>query len=265
MKKIICTITIILAIGIISCKKDISSKENQKGLIQNPINNKRISTIDVDYKNNLNPYDNIGQIHNTGLDYLFSTYNTWSSPIDSSLVNGARDYGVNTLGYSYSSVNASIYTSYNSINSYMANNNDQFDQAVYNMINDWSGSIGAKNYMHSLFQSVFEYTDINNASALITTIKGIEINITNDSSISSNDKESLYRVASVLRYSIYYWDSKTPTVWPNNAVPTWWKKVKAWLEDHPQVKVACADAAVLILQPTPWGVVSAFCASIASF
>ncbi|MFZ4796555.1 MAG: hypothetical protein ACOYMA_03620 [Bacteroidia bacterium] len=173
------------------------------------------------------------------------------------------DYGVNVLGFNQGLADSTITADSANLNYYVSNNIG-LQETLDNMVNDWMASNNAKNVMHSLLDSVMNYDDSINITNLITTIKNIERdNISTNASLTSSEKESLYKVASVLRHSLYYWNTNPPTTWPDDTPPLFLKKLREWIKEHKEpIKIACADVAVLILSPNIYGVLAGVLTSI---
>lgn len=252
-------IIVMLSIWVIfpGCKRDSSkalnpgSKQVQKHITDNY------------YKNSSNPYDEIGQRHNDGLDFIYASHNNWGNPVDATLYAEAIRYGVEVLGYSHDVLTTLTDNYISSMDNYMHVNNDEFDLAINNMIRDWNASDRARDLMDNLFSSVLNSSSTATVEGIVTNIKSIENEIGNSNGLTNPEKKSLYMAASILRHSLYYWNTNPPTEWSDDTPPMLFKKIREWIREHQrEIKIACADAAIIILAPTPLGVAAGILTSI---
>lgn len=251
---------------IYSCSKDKEQLVEQH--LQTTNNSQDASNVQnlsmtYDHKYASNPFDESGQIHNDGLDYIRQNQALIVEPIEGSLISVSADYGVLVYDLPKTQITNEINRSMEVLETHMANNNDEFDLAIYSIINEWNGSNNAKGYMTALFQNIFEYQG-NSIIPLLSTIKGIEDQISLDNSMNIQEKERLYKTASIMRHSLHYWSINPPeivdTPTPSTGI---FKKIKEWCKRHKQeIKIACADAAVMVTVPGPCGIIGGVLASI---
>jgi len=241
-----------------SCKKD-NGQDNQttqksKEEIIIPLKSGGGTPI---YKNPLNPYDTLGQVHNDIALYIMGTQSSWSSPIQDEIIGASMDYGNTNFGLSYYDMQTAITADTNRFRTYMNNNGNDFGLVINDMISDWPGSTVAKTYLQSLFSTVLSYEDSTDLSSLMTSIKTIENNFASDFSVSTTEKANLYCVASILRHSAYLWDQQYPFGSYGEPDVYLFKRFGEWLQAKwtKVLQVVCADAityirSTIILPPT---------------
>ncbi len=196
-----------------------------------------------------NPYDQVGVIHNDGLDYALMHQAEW--PCDRGAMtqkaielttNFCCENGYGQPGDCYAATSGLVT---GTVNTYQSNSIDDIINA--------NGSNALKNYTHSLMDEINSYTDSTQIDSLLTSIKQLEGQVT-ASTLNADEKRTFLESASVARYSACYWFQETQkqaSVWghcPGNPIPAGkynWTKL---------LVVVCADVAGYIVGNVPGGI-----------
>lgn len=260
---------IILLIPIIllnfSCnEKSIESSETLK-----PIYSTNQSTY---YSNTFNPYNFVGKMHNDGLDFIYNYYNVEPNPnsiTEAQAIEGMKQFHLSQNGSTSNLTLAELDTYFK-----------QFGKMVYDGPQTFSDIISSSTFSQN-YNSHFTnlYNNIDNWVALmenpnrdnsihpivnyLNSVERIEIQISNDNSLTEPERAKLFVTAAITRYSFQYWFYNaiykpyitTRTVksadrkqWVSmtaiggatafatidhaiaNAQPDWWERNKGWMK-----------------------------------
>jgi hypothetical protein len=148
-----------------------------------------------------NPYDSVGYLHNDMLTYLlskvsFKTYNDSLLPYASVYLHGKKD----PLNF-----DSCIINTQSAYQWYTTTSRDQnFSDFLTKIGKDYNASISVRNYLDSIYQKLNLSPD-----KVIGGIISVEEQILNDDNLSQGDQHTLLVVASVSRYSYYFWENYT--------------------------------------------------------
>jgi len=156
-----------------------------------------------------NPNEYIGSYHNQECISMIQTMNFSTATVANVLSNvdgflSSKGYSSSQFDSWYNSAVSAGYFNISNISSY-ANDADAYCNSLYSQgIID----LQVKNYLHQMFAAVDAYVsdaDLSSYYGAADQLVSIENTISNDNTLSANDKSGLLSVGAVLRYSGANW------------------------------------------------------------
>ena len=155
-----------------------------------------------------NPYDFIGIQHNNGVSTIFPTIDPYSSNLDSEVLAKDISY-LSSIGYNADSME-NLYNQ-EVQNGYLPFSNlQELDSLGNTLYANGLLSFYGNSYVQQIYNYSYEYLNTDSISvsqynSFANSLISLEGNITNDSRISSWEKEVLLSACSIGRYSGAYW------------------------------------------------------------
>jgi hypothetical protein len=161
--------------------------------------------------NSLNPFDDVGIIHNQGLDYFMKNFSDRKMTVREIVKETDKYLLTNTLfskNMKIGSSNGTLSTDPEMVSEVLADKDNNFKS----VISKAECSDYAKSKLTHFFSLILSEKDNENAdyNLMYGKIIDFEKTIIDDKSLNENDKKVVLMSSSIGRHSLYYWYTSIP-------------------------------------------------------